>query len=422
MPLKLGRRPTFTYLLWKGRSILCPIAGACLLSAASAVLAQAHLPFCINEEGEQGRVLEEMGCVPALATRLSIRSHELIDEIRVFRKAEKIVLFHRKGEPIDLTHLSKLPQLRWLLIWRGPLDTLEGLEALTDLKVLSLEVETADLTPLAGLTELRHLSIEGHHGINLSVFSGHPQLQEISVRMKGGSAVTLDLEDMPALRQLGIQARNVEMGSTKNLPKLDRLIFRTPARHLDFSEMTNIIKLEEAYIQADSVTGLEALGASRRLQRLTLSGVPITDFDFIEAVKHVQTLNLDRIVARDLSGLATLNDPNALSLGGFDIDYSTLPPFEHLGILRLTGGAIEDLSVLSMYDDFYGLSLHDMRLGDLANLPQIKTVEQLSLKGSIVDLAPLDHFERLEWLVLPDDTTFESRQEIEAYLAEPLGD
>ena len=88
----------------------------------------------------------------------------------------------------------------------------------------------------------------------------------------------------------------------------------------------------------------------------------------------------------------------------------------------MTSGAIEDLSVLSVYDDFYGLSLHDMRLGNFANLPQIKSVEQLSLKGSIVDLAPLDRFESLERLVLPDNTTFKSRQEIEAHLAERLGD
>jgi len=63
-----------------------------VMSCAVAMPVRAELPFCIDDEGEQGRVLQEMGCVPAIAEDLQVMPHELIDEIRVFRKTRKLDL------------------------------------------------------------------------------------------------------------------------------------------------------------------------------------------------------------------------------------------------------------------------------------------------------------------------------------------
>lgn len=355
----------------------------------------ADLPFCIDESGEQGRVLERMGCVPAaIAEQIIVLPHELVDEIKVFRKTRSVVLQYQSGASLDFSQLLKLPLLRRLLLSGDPPETLEGLEAVKSLRAVSVDIDGTDLQPLADLQELTQVVLHGRRSFSLLAFAGHPNLRKVVAGADGDSSIMFDLKQMPELETVYARADTTDFSGLSELPKLHRI-----------------------QVTAKRITGLEALSEARNLSELHLHGGDITDLSFLRGTKRLGVLRMVRLAARNLRPLESAINLRRLTLEGDNIDFATLPELPHLVSLYLSGGTATDLSVLRQFTKLNDLDLRNMVVGDLADLPHIARLWELNLEGSNVEnLASLARYTTLRRLTLPDGTKFENRRQVEAFL------
>ena len=169
------------------------------------------------------------------------------------------------AEPTAFSALSGVRKLKRLTI-SGTLGEavlsdagfLAGMTALTHLDLGDNGIE--DLTPLSGLSELRHL-----------VLSGNPSLRDIA-----------PLTPLSGLQNL--QLRNTQVSDLSPLRGMDRLgilwLDRAPVANISvLADLPNLWGLELSRTQVTDITPL----ANVPLRHLSLRGTSVTDFSAVPA-------------------------------------------------------------------------------------------------------------------------------------------
>jgi Leucine-rich repeat (LRR) protein len=243
-----------------------------------------------------------------------------------------------------LAPLASLRNLRTLELVRLPgverLDALTELRDLTELQIRWLPV--ADLSPLAGLGQLRRLSI-----------THSPNVVDVAPAI-GSSVEWLHLADLQAVKSLrGIDSATAlrtlsiadcpiaeleelsELGALEELelhavPGLETLALLAPLKHVRTVRLTG----------AEELTDLEALDALESLEELHLSGCPrLIEFGPVRRAGALTSLSLvhTRISDLDIVGdLPALRDLN-LARSSDIVELAPLDGLEHLTWLRLLG-------------------------------------------------------------------------------------
>lgn len=175
---------------------------------------------------------------------------------------------------------------------------------------------------------------------------------------------------------------------------------------VELGATTKLILLELRGIAAASLTGLDGLPD---LEGLDLAGSELVDIDALAGAPALRSLELARTPVTKLGALSTLTKLESLSLGGHlaQRDGLGLTPLEGLaGLrqLRLYGLHIESADLFDEFVNLEELVLEQCTFGDdLRALRRLPRLEYLSLQGCAgVDLAVLEGQERLSCLVLDD--------------------
>lgn len=234
--------------------------------------------------------------------------------------------------------------------------SLEGIQQLEALRSLDLEDNfIVDVTPLAGLKDLEHLSLRNNEIIDLSAIhfsalqelsnlkslslrhnvlrpdpdnrSYQYRLADISILEHFPSLEVLELRDnyireidvlgnLENLRVLDISQNPIHQGDIGILSKLSRLA-ELNLRECDVSDLTPLKQLTElTYLNIHSnsrIASLAPLQGLTTLETLIMRDVPIgDDIRYLSGMTRLNRLNIRNSGISDVTVLATLMDAGAL--------------------------------------------------------------------------------------------------------------
>ena len=233
----------------------------------------------------------------------------------------------------DLSFLSDLEDLVHLRIAGAPADLLWSLSGLTGLEHLDVAgVQAEDLSPLAGLTALEYLDVSRMPVDDLSPLAGLESLRELRI-----VALSADLSPLAQLTEL------------RSLWQLPGLSIAGSLPHVDIAPLAGLGKLE--ILAASPSNGdLSPLAGLRELRLLELPepGTPYGDLSPLAALTGLRRLGLGRGGVEDISALAGLKALERLALHANRIsDVSPLAGLEALSYLYLADNHIRDVSGLA---------------------------------------------------------------------------
>ena len=220
---------------------------------------------------------------------------------------------------VDTITASDMKTLRQLRAPNANISNLTGLELATNLTELSLRDEyvdgvsinsnsVSDLSPLAGLTKLRDLSLPSNNVSDLSPLAGLTSLRSLYL---SGNAIS----DISALAGLiNLEWLNLDDNAIS-----------------DISALAGLINLEQLNLDHNNITDLSPLAGLTSLGRLRLSGNAISDISALAGLINLEWLNLDDNAISDISALAGLINLESLNLNHNNItDLS--PLIENMGL------------------------------------------------------------------------------------------
>ncbi len=231
-------------------------------------------------------------------------------------------------------------------------------------KLSLIDLQVSDLSPLAGITSLQVLWLEGTQVTDLSPLAGITSLQVLSL---AGTQVT------------------------------------------DLSPLAGITSLQNLSLEGTQVTDLSPLAGITSLEVLLLAGTQVTDLSPLAGITSLEVLSLDGTQVTDLSPLAHITSLRVLWLAGTQVtDLSPLAGITSLQDLWLDGTQVTDLSPLAGITSLRRLSLDGTQVTDLSPLAHITSLRELQIhRTKVSDLTPIAQLTGLESIFLSDTPVLE---------------
>ena len=243
------------------------------------------------------------------------------------RAAVRAALNLEEGDTLTQEKMSALTQLDRTHLTTGySPENLTGLEYATNLESLTLQLRpsTTDITPLANLTKLTHLTL------NI-----------------GGITDLRPLTNLTKLTRLELSANDItDITPLANLTKLTFLAL-WGNDITDIRPLANLTKLTHLTLNDSSITDITPLTNLTELTLLGLSGNDITDIRPLANLTKIWQLNLFNNQISDVTVLKNLTALKELFLHHNQI--SNVTPLENLTSLTwllLDGNSIADLAPL----------------------------------------------------------------------------
>ena len=225
----------------------------------------------------------------------------------------------------DLSPIAGLIELRDLFLSDNPISDLSPLRGLNKLsRLVCKHTKISDLSPLAGLTNLRHLDVSGN-------------------------ASTLDLSPIARLINLQFLAAPeiVELSPVAGLINLTDLFFSGNDNITDLSPVAGLINLGLLHSGGNAVSDLSPLARLTELWHLYLPGAEISDLTPLAGLTSLRELYLHHNDISDISPLAGLTGLTRMRLEHNNIsDISPLTGLTNLKWMAIDNNNISDFSPL----------------------------------------------------------------------------
>ena len=238
--------------------------------------------------------------------------------------------WHKKGNQVsDLSPIAGLVNLRELRLDENPISDLSPLKNLKNLThLVCRETPVSDLSPLAGLINLRLIFL--NETSNISDLSPLSRVINLEVLHLTGNKVSdlSPLAELNSLRDLLIWGNPVtDLSPLTQLPKLTQLnICGTDLP--DLTPVTTLPKLTELYLAGDRISDISLLAGLTGLTRLSLNDNQITDISPLAGLTNLKWLRLDKNEISDISSLAGLTNLTWLKIDNNNI--SDLAPLDEI--------------------------------------------------------------------------------------------
>ena len=291
--------------------------------------------------------------------------------VRNLTNLERLVLFDirrpRESGNVDLSSLTYLENLQELTLrFNGrreggtieniDFSSLSNLENLQELRLeflRNIEVCAFDLSPIAGLTEMRDFRFE----------------------FPGSRARTFEFDLAPL----------------SNLTNLESVQITSPSvRPLCLRPFENLTSLRTLYIRAGYVPTLDGLQGCTNLEELTVSALT-EDISALQSLANLRRLNIGGGLLSDLQPLANLTNLETLTLLSSEItDISPLASLTNLTELTLTRNNISDISALSTMAELRRLRISSNPITSFDALSNNRQLEYLEIDAfEVKSLEPL---------------------------------
>lgn len=341
---------------------------------------------------------DQMGMADA-SGGIYLNSISSLEGIQAFANVEDLELYYAKEGncSFDISLLKQLKKLHSLKIWESGNGMLDD----TNLRALG---------ELTGLKKLELLFEDGHQVNDLSSVYSLKKLEEIAI---GGSFVVSDLTRLAGLKEL----RSVSIKPNESIPKIAldlkplkelKNLVSLKLRRLDsvdtgvIGELTNLRHLELA---DGNIENIEPLSKLKNLNSLGLYDNSISDISPLAELTGLTELYLSR---NKISDISTLSDLKALLIFGIGENYisdiAALSKFTSLKILDLRGNRINDLKPLAALNNVESLNLERNQVNDLKPISGLVKLGGLCLKkNQISDISALSNFPELQMLDLQNN-------------------
>ena len=253
--------------------------------------------------------------------------------------------------PITVEDMETLEELK---ANTGDIRDLTGLQFATNLRDLRLgdwkwkkKNQISDLTPIAGLINLRELWLDENPIVDFAPLKGLKNLAKLVFRITPVS----DLSPLAGLTNLRTMYFNV----TKNVSDLSPLAGLVNLRTMHFSDgnvsdlspLAGLTNLNDLLIFSSPISDLSSLAGLTSLERITIGGAEVSDLTPLAGLTHLELLRINANKISNLSPLAGLTGLNHLNLKRNDIsDISPIAGLTDLKWLDLSDNNISDLSPL----------------------------------------------------------------------------
>ena len=275
--------------------------------------------------------VEEMGRLKRL--ELQSRGTQDLTGLQFATNMDRLVLGPwgeegNQGNQIsDLSPIAGLINLRTLWINNNPvsdISPLKGLKNLTDLRFRNAYV-VSDLSPIAGLVNLTALDLFGNNVSDLSPLAGLINLEWLTFERNNVS----------------------DLSPLAGLINLETLLFAGNDKISDLSPLAGLINLKRILSWGESISDLSPLADLTKLENVNICGVNLSDLTPLAGLTGLKELYLRSNRISDVSPLTGLTELTRLNLSRNEIsDISPLAGLTNLEWLRLNNNEISDFSPL----------------------------------------------------------------------------
>ena len=285
----------------------------------------------------------------------------------------------------DLTGLEHAAQLETLMLWQNRhISDLSPLAGLKELRGLHLGAnQISDLSPLANLTQLERLTLYENQISDLSPLAGLKGLHELHL----GENRISDLSPLAGLTQL-------------------RWLFLADNQISDLSPLAGLTQLETLNIAYNQIRDVNPLVGLIYLEKLVIAGNPVRDASPLANLWRLVQVDID--IPNQVKAGGVIPDRHLASAVRAALHLTNLQPItkERMqGLRRLL--ITENYQVSSLAGLEYATYLKELIFnrtqigGDLSPLTNLTQLRRLDLGHSqITDISPLANLTNLTYLNL----------------------
>ncbi|MBM5705967.1 LPXTG cell wall anchor domain-containing protein [Listeria ivanovii] len=228
------------------------------------------------------------------------------------------------------------------------IDTIEGMQYLNNLTFIAFNKDNiSDLSPLAGLTKMKHITLGYNKIKDISALANMKDLEYLSIP---GNQVS-DLSPLSNLTKLNhIELEKNEISDISVLANLTNIDYLTLASNKisDISAVGNLTKLTYFAAKKNKIKDISALSNLTKLRLLDVSKNQISDVSALSKLKQITILNIAHNQISDISPLVTMDKIQSLVISNNQItDASQLASLPQLGWLVMSNNQITDISAFA---------------------------------------------------------------------------
>ena len=307
--------------------------------------------------------------------------------------------------------------------------------ALTELDLRNQGLTDADILPLAEMTNLKELQLDGNQITDLTPLAGLTGLETLHLGgSEGGNESLQDLSPLSGLtnlKELYLPASSLnDLSPLAGLTGLERLALREGENRTsgvtDLSPLTGLTQMRDLYLVVSTLDSLDFVSNMTKLESLrihTAGESSLQDLNPLSGLAELKELDLPATAGNgciDISPIASLtsleefqfgcNIPSLEPLRGLknltslvlndqpgraEGQFTSLEPLsglENLTTLTIRASGVTDLSPLSGLQKLQFLTLHTPAVTDLSPLAGLSGLTNLSVDGEhITDWSPVEH-------------------------------
>ena len=218
----------------------------------------------------------------------------------------------RDNQISDLSPLAGLINLRELRLDHNftGISDLSPLAGLINLEILDFSFDTVSdlsLLPLAGMTRLKYLHFTDCNVSDLSPLAGLVNLESLGFNRNNVSDLS-PLAGLVNLKFIGTWGHAIsDLSALAGLTKLEEINF-CGGNISDISPLAGLTGLKELYIAGEKVSDISPLAGLDGLTRLSLSGNNISDISPLADLTNLKWLNVENNEISDFSPLDGLRE------------------------------------------------------------------------------------------------------------------
>jgi Leucine-rich repeat (LRR) protein len=297
------------------------------------------------------------------------------------------------NKPSGNLYKSDLAAVTQLYIAGYDFTSLTGLEYCTnliDLGLLNDAIDDSDLTTISKLTNLRILVLYNNQITDGSALAGLTNLEELNLMYNQISDIHC-LGDLTELQQLYLTDNLIEdISPLAGMNKLQELGLAYN-QIKDISVLANFNGIRVLDLGGNWIDNILPLSNLTNLQYLTLYSNINIDLSVLSNLTNLNTLWLNNNNIKDISALASLTNIYSLGLSDNNIDdISVLANFGNLHWAYLENNQIKDISVLSNLAELELLELQNNQISDISGIAGLTNLDTLNLGNNLIsDIYPL---------------------------------
>ncbi|MCG9895570.1 MAG: hypothetical protein MH204_08860, partial [Fimbriimonadaceae bacterium] len=257
--------------------------------------------------------------------------------------------------------------------------------------------DVSDISPLAGLTDLRDLNLPGTKVSDVSALAGLTGLEELGL-WDTQVADLSPLKELTALAHLSLRSTPIsEIGALALLKGL-RTLNLSRTRVSSVSSLKELGLLEEVFLSHTEISNVSPLSGLTALRGVNLCRTEVEDVSPLVPLAALLWLDLSSTRIKSIDLLGKLTELEHLRVSDTQIEnISPMSYLTKLKYLEMTGTRVSDWAPLAEMELLSTLILHDTNIEDALPLHKMKLLETLSLSNTgVEDVSKLAHMELLQ--------------------------